>query len=290
MKFYPSPEQEAVLHEMYWANASYTRMGEVIGHHRNTLVRVLYDLGLKHRTLKWTPEKVELLKRKFDEGLSAPMIAKQLGFTDMAVRTKWKRLGLKRSPSSVRRTANFAASIWTKEKTDELCELWDLGFTGSQIAQCFGDMSRCAILGKVHRLKLSGRHHARMSDEERLRRQRERYAQDPQRYAEKARKNRLYQAKRRGRFPIFKEPKPLKLSQKLMGAPEPTPETACTMLALTPRQCRWVIGEPRGFDTLYCGAVSVDEQSYCGFHYHKTHTYQREQSTKKTSVYYVGHT
>jgi GcrA cell cycle regulator len=44
---------------------------------------------------------------------------------------------------------------WTDERTEQLKGLWDEGLTVSAIASQLGGVTRNAIIGKVHRLKLS---------------------------------------------------------------------------------------------------------------------------------------
>jgi len=46
---------------------------------------------------------------------------------------------------------------WTDERVALLTRLWNEGHTASQIAERFGDITRNAVIGKVHRLGLSGR-------------------------------------------------------------------------------------------------------------------------------------
>lgn len=46
---------------------------------------------------------------------------------------------------------------WTPERTELLRKLWANGVTASQIANQLGHVSRNAVIGKVHRLKLSKR-------------------------------------------------------------------------------------------------------------------------------------
>jgi len=49
-------------------------------------------------------------------------------------------------------------STWTEERVTRLRELWAQGKTASEIAMALGGaVSRNAVIGKVHRLKLSGR-------------------------------------------------------------------------------------------------------------------------------------
>jgi GcrA cell cycle regulator len=46
---------------------------------------------------------------------------------------------------------------WTDERVETLRKLWAEGLSASQIAAQLGGVSRNAVIGKVHRLKLSGR-------------------------------------------------------------------------------------------------------------------------------------
>src|SRR3546814_6589441 len=46
---------------------------------------------------------------------------------------------------------------WTEERIERLRQLWGSGRSASEIAEILGDVSRNAIIGKAHRLGLSGR-------------------------------------------------------------------------------------------------------------------------------------
>ena len=46
---------------------------------------------------------------------------------------------------------------WTPEKVEKLKELWGKGNTASEIAQLLGGVTRNAVIGKAHRLNLSGK-------------------------------------------------------------------------------------------------------------------------------------
>src|SRR5499426_1834676 len=46
---------------------------------------------------------------------------------------------------------------WTDERVELLRKLWSDGLSASQIAAQLGGVSRNAVIGKVHRLKLSAR-------------------------------------------------------------------------------------------------------------------------------------
>ena len=46
---------------------------------------------------------------------------------------------------------------WTHERIEKLKQLWDEGLTASRIAAELGEVTRNAVIGKAHRLGLSGR-------------------------------------------------------------------------------------------------------------------------------------
>lgn len=46
---------------------------------------------------------------------------------------------------------------WTDERVQRLKDLWSQGLSASEIADLLGDISRNAVIGKAHRLGLSGR-------------------------------------------------------------------------------------------------------------------------------------
>src|SRR4051794_33937208 len=50
-----------------------------------------------------------------------------------------------------------AGATWTDERVELLRKLWIDGLSASQIAAELGNVTRNAVIGKVHRLGLSGR-------------------------------------------------------------------------------------------------------------------------------------
>ena len=46
---------------------------------------------------------------------------------------------------------------WTDDRVELLKKLWNDGLSASQIANELGQVTRNAVIGKVHRLGLSGR-------------------------------------------------------------------------------------------------------------------------------------
>src|SRR5271166_3102883 len=145
---------------------------------------------------------------------------------------------------------------WTDERVELLKKLWSDGLSASQIAAELGGITRNAVIGKVHRLGLSGRAKAPSSTAPRQRKQR------PPGHA-----FRTMRATMRGNAA---------LAQALPSyEPEPEPEPVeniipigqrCTILELTDAKCHWPIGDPAQADFFFCGGKSVGTLPYCGYH------------------------
>jgi GcrA cell cycle regulator len=154
-----------------------------------------------------------------------------------------------------------AATGWTDDRVELLAKLWSEGQSASQIAAVLGGgVTRNAVIGKVHRLGLSGR------------------------------------GKTTGAAPAqHRQPKPTRAPTHPMtmaDAPQPaaaaastpakvvTPPAATwrptevaiptservTILELRDSMCRWPIGDPAKADFGFCGQRSVTGLPYCGAH------------------------
>jgi GcrA cell cycle regulator len=130
---------------------------------------------------------------------------------------------------------------WTEDRVEVLKKLWLDGFSASQIAkQLGGGLTRNAVIGKVHRLGLSGR--AAPSQ--------------PQRAA--------FKAARPVRPAVLHTPTPARRPQPTVAAPEPPPEPAyvceeagsATVLTLGSHMCKWPIGDPSSAGFTFCGRAA----------------------------------
>jgi GcrA cell cycle regulator len=138
---------------------------------------------------------------------------------------------------------------WTEERVEVLKKLWLDGFSASQIAkQLGGGLTRNAVIGKVHRLGLSGR--ASPSQ--------------PQRPVFKT---------TRPTRPAVAEAAPARRPEPAPQpiAPTPTPVMTCeetgsaTVLTLGSHMCKWPIGDPSSDGFRFCGRAS-SEGPYCVQH------------------------
>jgi GcrA cell cycle regulator len=153
---------------------------------------------------------------------------------------------------------------WTDERVELLRKLWSEGLSASRIALELGSVTRNAVIGKVHRLGLSGR--AKTT------------AQQPQ----KAKKS---QAPQRPTTPQRSTPQPitqgataLKSDVVALARPrvEPQPRVVSlsdapliergTILQLTEQTCKWPVGDPGTEEFHFCCRRSELGIPYCGYH------------------------
>ncbi|MCB1557068.1 MAG: gcrA cell cycle regulator family protein [Alphaproteobacteria bacterium] len=126
---------------------------------------------------------------------------------------------------------------WTDERVALLEKLWGEGRTAAEIAKELGDVTRNAVIGKAHRLKLSNR-----------------VSPIQQNSKKAAVKLPVEKAKVAGMIrPAVKTP----LSSGTEGV---------TMAELTPRMCRWPMGDPKNPDFRFCGCTAAPGLSYCDEH------------------------
>ena len=142
---------------------------------------------------------------------------------------------------------------WTDERVDLLRKLWAEGLSASQIASQLGAVTRNAVIGKVHRLGLSGR------------------AKSPSSSAPRVRKPRTHML-RVGRA-MSRGNTALALAYDL--EPEPEPELIeniipigqrRTLLELNEATCRWPIGDPASPEFFFCGGKPITSLPYCVYH------------------------
>jgi GcrA cell cycle regulator len=157
---------------------------------------------------------------------------------------------------------------WTDERVEILKKLWLDGLSASQIAKQLGGVTRNAVIGKVHRLGLSGR--AAPSQPTR---------------------------------PVFKAPRaprpaPAPAPRRIEAhshahvpahaAPVPTPAFyaeepgSATVLTLGAHMCKWPIGDPSSDGFSFCGRRTDVDGPYCV--QHARVAYQPTQTRKRTGA------
>ena len=138
---------------------------------------------------------------------------------------------------------------WTEERVEILKKLWLDGLSASQIAKQLGGVTRNAVIGKVHRLGLSGRAAPSQPARPVFK------APRPQRPAAAA-----APAPRRPvevHVPVVQAPRPIAYVEEPGSA---------TVLTLGAHMCKWPIGDPSTDGFTFCGRRSSQEGPYCVEH------------------------
>ena len=153
---------------------------------------------------------------------------------------------------------------WTTERVELLKNLWSEGLSASQIAGELGGVTRNAVIGKVHRLGLSGRAKT-PSPASKPRRNRPSSPSSP---ASSASRQNTQQPQSRGATALKMAPAP---APEIEPQAEPIAELVpiserATILTLTERTCKWPIGDPSREDFYFCGRHSDPGVPYCAHH------------------------
>lgn len=145
---------------------------------------------------------------------------------------------------------------WTDERVELLKKLWAEGLSASQIAGRLGEVTRNAVIGKVHRLGLSGR-----ATTSRMKSHRPR--------------QRVGTVKRQGRTRTQTSGNPALRALYHPDAEPFVPAADELVIPLAERKtiqtlnescCKWPIGDPQLADFHFCGKKRVAGLPYCEHH------------------------
>jgi GcrA cell cycle regulator len=148
---------------------------------------------------------------------------------------------------------------WTDERVEQLKKLWSEGLSASQIAGRLGEVTRNAVIGKVHRLGLAGR--ATVSRPKAMRPRKNVVVRTG---AAKRNKMQRYQPPGGQGFPSFPPAEGgfdhLHRSYEELVIPL---DERASILSLKETSCRWPIGDPQHDDFHFCGKGKQDGLPYC---------------------------
>lgn len=179
---------------------------------------------------------------------------------------------------------------WTEERVELLKKLWLEGLSASQIAGVLGEgVTRNAVIGKVHRLKLSGRAKPASSTPRVRTTPRQappRRVGSPSSASPSARPAggsassaptpmRSRPMGGGGGGAVIQGATALKISEQFETEMEAAPQMQelfipedqrLSLLQLTEETCKWPIGDPLTPDFYFCGQHSEEGKPYCDFH------------------------
>jgi GcrA cell cycle regulator len=146
---------------------------------------------------------------------------------------------------------------WTDERVEMLRKLWLDGLSASQIAaELAHGITRNAVIGKVHRLGLSGRVKAPSTAAPRPQRPRPATSRAAPRPAAPAARGNLALA-----FRPTEAPEPAPIEDVVIPMSE-----MVEIMDLREGMCRWPVGDPTTAEFRFCGSKTHTVGPYCTHH------------------------
>ena len=155
---------------------------------------------------------------------------------------------------------------WTDERVELLKKLWMEGLSASQIAAELSEgVTRNAVIGKVHRLKLSGR--AKPATSSSRPRTANRAPRRPSSSGGGAGVKRRMVTNVIGATALkASEMEDVELAPSQHAELFIPPAERIGLLSLNETTCKWPIGDPLLPDFHFCGRDSEESKPYCEFH------------------------
>jgi GcrA cell cycle regulator len=138
---------------------------------------------------------------------------------------------------------------WTDDRVLLLRKLWGEGRTAAEIAKELGGVTRNAVIGKAHRLKLSNRVSPIQQNTKKP-------------VARVVSERKIVDVSNDVSFVPPMVPK--KVFKPAL--PEFRPERLYSLMDLKPRMCRWPMGDPQEESFGFCGCETVSGLPYCPDH------------------------
>ena len=158
---------------------------------------------------------------------------------------------------------------WTDERVARLAKLWAEGLSASQIAADLGGVTRNAVIGKVHRLGLSGRAKpAGKSNAASRRKPAARPASGGVGGGGGGGHARTRQTTRTVGNTVIK----VDFEEEVAFEPKPVEDLVMpvsrqlNLLQLTESTCKWPSGDPTMPGFSFCGHQTNDDKPYCEYH------------------------
>jgi GcrA cell cycle regulator len=147
---------------------------------------------------------------------------------------------------------------WTEQKIQMLKDMWGHGYSASEIAKRLGGLTRNAVIGKAHRLKLSSRPSPIRREDD-----------VPGTIGPDAVMPIIRSASKKRAMlrplPPVALPSTVKPSNKdsFRSIEELKRTEGIAVTKAGERHCRWPIGDPRSPDFRFCGCTAYEGLPYC---------------------------
>lgn len=156
---------------------------------------------------------------------------------------------------------------WTDERVEQLRKLWSEGLSASQIAAQLGGVSRNAVIGKVHRLKLSsrGRANAQPAHKKKHTTHAAPATKSVARPATMPRPmtSAVGATALQAQFDAQPVSRPMLRTVSNVVVPI---SRRLPLVQLTERTCKWPNGDPLSDDFNFCGNECAEAGPYCTYH------------------------
>jgi GcrA cell cycle regulator len=155
---------------------------------------------------------------------------------------------------------------WTDERVELLKKLWADGLSASQIAAQLGGVTRNAVIGKVHRLKLSSRGRATASPVRQKKTQAAASSvRSPSRSATTSRTMTASIGATALQTQFDAEPITRQVLRPGENVVVPI-SRRLQLIQLNERTCKWPNGDPLSEDFHFCGNDAAETGPYCNYH------------------------
>ena len=155
---------------------------------------------------------------------------------------------------------------WTDERVELLKKLWADGLSASQIAAQLGGVTRNAVIGKVHRLKLSSRGRATASP---ARQKKTQTAASSVRSASRSATTSRTMTASIGATALQTQFDAEPIARHVLRPVENVVvpiSRRLQLIQLNERTCKWPNGDPLSEDFHFCGNDSAETGPYCNYH------------------------
>lgn len=150
---------------------------------------------------------------------------------------------------------------WTDERVELLKKLWAEGLSASQIATQLGGVSRNAVIGKVHRLKLSGRGRSSAATPRVKKAASTTQARSPARPQRPAAAS-IGATALQTQFDV----EPVARPQREQDNVVIPLSRNLALIELSERTCKWPNGDPLSDSFSFCGTDVGEAGPYCAYH------------------------
>jgi GcrA cell cycle regulator len=155
---------------------------------------------------------------------------------------------------------------WTDERVELLRKLWSEGLSASQIAAQLGSVTRNAVIGKVHRLKLSGRGRTTAAAPRQKKTSSSAAGgKSVSRAATVTRSITTSIGATALQTQFDAEPVARYHSRPIENVVVPI-SRRLQLVQLSERTCKWPNGDPLTEDFSFCGNDAAETGPYCGYH------------------------